>query len=117
MDKKGTIMPTLVSPTDAAAGGSEADDLVYFNGIDGETGQYAIKPRTIDDLAGVARANPRTASIETVRADTEIRAFGLPPGVEPNQLDTTGWGVIFHESASPDIRAALEPLLALRGRQ
>jgi len=117
MDKKGAIMPTAVSRTDAAAGGSEADDLVYFNGIDGQTGQYSVKPCTIDDLASVAKANPRTASIEAVRAATEIRAFGLPPGVDEDQLNTTGWGVIFHESASPDIRGALEPLLSLRRRQ
>jgi hypothetical protein len=108
-------MPTSDSPSDGAAGAG--DDLVYFNGIDGETGQYAVNPRTIDQLAELARANPRTALIAAVRSETDIRAFGLPPGVEHDEFDTTGWGVIFSETVSPDIRAALEPLFALRRRQ
>jgi hypothetical protein len=98
----------------AAGAPGDSDNLVYFNGIDGETGQYAVQPRTIDDMAGIARANPQTVPITSVRADAEIRAFGLPPGVEHDQLDTTGWCVIFHENATPEVRAALEPLLAIR---
>jgi Peptidase family C25 len=109
------IMTMPDSPAAPSTGSpGAADNLIYFNGIDGKTGQYAITPRTIDDLAGVARFNPRTESIAATRGNTEVRSFGLPPGVDENKFDTAGWGVIFADNAKPEIRAALEPLLTIR---
>jgi hypothetical protein len=103
------------SPAAPPAGSPEDDDnLIYFNGIDGETGQYAVAPRTIDDMANIARGNPRLTPMTDVRGETPTRAFGLPPGVDYQKLDEAGWGVIFHENAAPEIQSALEPLLAIR---
>jgi hypothetical protein len=93
-----------------------SDDLIYFNGIDAETGQYAVQPQTVDDLAKLARANPQVNPLRDLRGDSEMRSFGLPPNVDYKKLEDTGWGIIFHESASPDIRAALKPLIALRSK-
>ena len=110
-------------PTDLTASGSAnappgqgAGDLVYFNGIDAETGQYAIKPQTVEDLAKLARANPKLDTMKELRGDTEMRSFGLPPGVDYQKLGDAGWGVIFHENASPDVRVALKPLIDMRSK-
>ena len=43
-----------------------------------------------------------------------MRSFGLPPGVDYDKLNQAGWGVIFHENTSPDVRAALAPLIDRR---
>jgi hypothetical protein len=103
------------SPADPPASSpAGADNLVYFNGIDGETGQYAVAPRTIDDMANIARANLRLTPMTDVRSETGTRGFGLVPSAGYQDFDETGWGVIFHENAAAEIRAALEPLLASR---
>jgi hypothetical protein len=33
----------------------EKDELLYFNGIDGDTGQYALPPMTGKELSGFIR--------------------------------------------------------------
>ncbi len=101
-----------MTTTDTPADG--ADNLVYFNGIDAETGEYAIPPRTLEDIAKLARANPQIGPLRDLRGDDAMRSFGLPPGVHYDKLDQAGWGVIFHENASADVKAALEPLIGLR---
>ena len=95
----------------------DTENLVYFNGIDAETGQYAVKPQTVDEIAKLARANPQVDPMRALRGETEMRSFGLPPGVEYKQLDQAGWGVIFHENAPDDVRAALKPLIDKRAQQ
>lgn len=92
------------------------DNLVYFNGIDAETGEYAIKPTSLEEIANLARANPQLAPMQNLRGGTTMRSFGLPPGVDYQKLDQAGWGVIFHENASADVKAALDPLIAMRSK-
>lgn len=101
----------------AAATSPDLDDMVYFNGIDAETGQYAVKPQTVDQIAKLARANPQVDPMRALRGETEMRSFGLPPGVDYEKLDQAGWGVIFHENAPADVKAALKPLIDKRAQQ
>ena len=96
---------------------SDTENLVYFNGIDAETGQYAVGPQTVDEIAKLAHANPQVDRMRALRGETEMRSFGLPPGVEYKELDQAGWGVIFHENAPDDVRAALKPLTDRRAQQ
>jgi hypothetical protein len=95
---------------------SDTENLVYFNGIDAETGQYAVKPQTVDEIAKLARANPQVDPMRALRGETEMRSFGLPPGVDYQKLEDAGWGVIFHENASPEVRKALKPLTDMRSK-
>ena len=95
---------------------ANSDDLVYFNGIDADTGQYAVKPQSVDEIAKLARANPQVDPMRALRGETEMRSFGLPPGVDYDKLDQAGWGLIFHENASAEIRAALKPLIDIRSK-
>jgi hypothetical protein len=97
-----------------AATSPDSDDMVYFNGIDAETGKYAVEPQTLDEIAKLARANPNVDPMRALRGEAEMRSFGLPPGVEYGQLDQAGWGVIFHENAPDAIKEALETLIDRR---
>lgn len=107
-------LPTTDSGAPSAQTASE--NLVFFNGINAETGQYAIKPQTVDELAKLARANPQLEPMKALRAQTEMRSFGLPPGVDYNKLEEAGWGVIFHENVSADVKAALARLIETRSK-
>jgi hypothetical protein len=109
-----TDRPTADGGATSAQAGS--DNLVFFNGIDAETGQYAIKPQTVDELAELARANPQVTPMKDLRGETDMRSFGLPPGVDYGKLDEAGWGVIFHENAPDAVRAALKPLIDMRSK-
>lgn len=104
-------MTTQTSP--AATQPSASADLVYFNGVDADTGEYATKARSLDELARIARANPRVAPLQETHGE-QPRSFGLPPSVNFEKLDEAGWGVIFHESAAKELRDALAPLLDWR---
>ena len=109
-------MPATDLPAADSGDSPGNENLVFFNGIDAETGQYAVKPKTVDDLAKLARANPQVDPMRALRGETEMRSFGLPPGVDYEKLDQAGWGVIFHENAPDDVKDALKPLIDKRRR-
>jgi CHAT domain/Peptidase family C25 len=91
-------------------------NLIYVNGIDLETGQYAFAPRSIDALAKQVLIRPGVGAFEAVHAETP-RSFGVPFGMDPSKLEEAGWGIVFHEDTPQDVRGALEPLIKLRGGQ
>jgi len=73
-------------------------------GIDAGSGQ----PLRAPDLAGLA------AAIVANGKPKATQAMGVPAGMPPNRLEKTGWAVVWGEDVSPDIKAALAPLLAVR---
>ncbi len=113
MAGRGGDTPVVGADTTSA----DSDDLVYFNGIDAETGQYGVKPQTIDEIAQLARANPQVDPMRALRGETEMRSFGLPPGVDYEKLAQAGWGIICHENAPADVKTALKPLIDKRARE
>ena len=90
--------------------------LVYFNGIDPDTGTYATPPVAIADLAKRVGSHPDGADI-AASSDEGSRGIVALLGVDLDRLDQAGWGIIFHEDAPESIRAALEPLIAHRRQQ
>lgn len=108
----------MPAPATAAATAPAAIDpnLVYVNGIDLETGKYAVAPRSIEELAKDVRLNPGITSIRDLHGE-QPRSFGLPFGVEFDKLEEVGWGIIFHEDTPQNVRTALAPLVTLRGNQ
>jgi hypothetical protein len=99
------------------AGPKTADpNLVYVNGIDFDTGDYAFAPRSIDDIAKQVFEHPGTDAFGNTHGE-KPRSFALPFDMDPKKLDQSGWGVVFHAETPQKVRDALEPLMALRRTQ
>jgi hypothetical protein len=105
-------------------------DLLYFNGINGATGEYELPPLRAQDIAVIAMGEELEldpAHIKELKEWNErvqARSHGLKPkrpkeGIDPKNLAETGWGVIFAhgDERVPAIREALSELLDLRRKQ
>ncbi len=100
-----------------------SEDLVFFNGINGSTGDYLLPPLTLDQVARIAQGedfDPEHLD-ELQRKDKHIKGiepdFAPVEGVDPKNIAETGWGVIFAHNADPAIREALSELLEHRKKQ
>jgi hypothetical protein len=114
-----SVAAAVASEASAGEGrreGDESAELVYFNGVDAETGRYAVAPMTIAELGKIARARPNVGAFAVTRGE-QARSFGLPPGVNYRKIEEAGWGVIFFEEAPRDVADALKPLLDRRKAQ
>jgi len=86
---------------------------VYINGINPETGAYAIPPLSLDEL--VRQIERRPGNGDKLAADRlHTRCFAPPFDVKLDELSQAGWGIIFSPGTSPEIRAALDPLIEHR---
>jgi hypothetical protein len=98
-----------------------ADELLFFNGIDGTTGQYLLPGVTAAELARIAlgeRIDP--AHLRELKRRHERGAFptlGTIAGVDATNLASAGWGVVFPQGGDPAIEHALRPLLDRRRAQ
>jgi hypothetical protein len=92
---------------------------LYFNGLNGETGEYLLPPATPEQLSSLARRGLMTAeNLVDAQAWRRQGSRGLRSG-DARDLAQAGWGVIFAEK-DPDaetVREALAPLLDLRRAQ
>lgn len=99
------------------------EDLLFFNGINGSTGDYLLPPLTAEQVSRIAQGeefdpedlydlDQKKKLVEGLDAD-----FAPVEGVDPKKLEETGWGVIFAYNADPAIREALSELLEHRKRQ
>lgn len=95
------------------------EELFYFNGVNGATGEYSLPSLTAKQVVQIAKGetiDPAHLSELKRRANKED-SFRPIEGVDPKNLAETGWGVIFAHDADPAIREALSPLLELRRQQ
>lgn len=98
-------------------------EQLFFNGINGSTGQYLMPPLTPEQIAKIAQGEEFDEEhlIELQKKNLHVK--GLEPdfapieGVDPKNLAETGWGVIFPHQVDPAIKDALSPLLQLRKQQ
>lgn len=81
------------------------DDWLIFNGVDAATGGYLDRPMTAARFA---------ARILALEGDCGPWQRVPLPEIDPDDLASAGWGIVFPHDADPAIRRALEPLLTLR---
>lgn len=82
------------------------EDFIYFNGIDGETGEYRLAPRPADAMQSLLAA---------FVDDGAPKRTGY--GIDADDLTQAGWGVVWREDGNPSRREALRPLLDHRREQ
>jgi hypothetical protein len=104
---------TMAALNQVASAETADPGLIYVNGIDLDTGNYAVVPRSIDVLARQVFAHPGVDAFSQTR-DDQPRSFALPFDMDPEKLAESGWGIVFHENTPQPVRDALEPLMALR---
>jgi hypothetical protein len=92
-------------------------DLVYSNGIDPDTGTYALPPFNVDELARDIRSRQGSPAVMKFHQEAVIRKFAAPFGVDLAKPDEAGWAIVFHEDTPQDVRDALAPLIAHRRQQ
>jgi len=98
-------------------------DLLYFNGINGTTGEYELPPLTPQDVASIALGEELDPDhIKELKGwNQRIKEVSKGPkeGIDPKNLAQTGWGIIFAhgDERVPAIKEALSELLNLRREQ
>lgn len=94
--------------------------VLYFNGINGATGDYGLPPMSGEELARFIRGEATLENLNELRfrhRSMTQRHLGAKEGVDPKKLDETGWGIIFAHDAEPALKEALTDLIALRKEQ
>lgn len=92
--------------------------MIYSNGIDVDTGDYAIPPLSVDELDALIRGEKEPENFNELKARARRpKDYGVKEGVDMKELDQTGWGIIFAEDTDPEVEKALRPLLKLRENQ
>ena len=93
-----------------------SDALIYCNGVNGATGDYTIAPRPLEDFADHAMlVDPRADPLALKRAAAAKEAhWGLPWNLDPADVSSAGWGIVFHRDESAEVRRELEPLIEHR---
>jgi hypothetical protein len=108
---------------DEAGAGQDGEDggPFVFNGIDGTTGEYLLRPLTPEEVTRLALGEKLDSAhvselVARHRQATEA-TLGVKAGVDPTKLEEAGWGVIFAHDADPAVIEALRPLLEHRRAQ
>lgn len=98
----------------------DKDNLFFFNGINGESGDYALPPMTSADLSDFIQGLKSPDNLSELRdryRQATARTLGVREGIDPLKLDQAGWGIIFPANAASEVKEALKPLIDLRREQ
>ncbi len=102
------------------------EELLYFNGINGATGEYLLPPLPPKQISKIARGEEfdQLELIELKERWARAQESYAPmEGVDPKNLAETGWGVIFAyeykntDYTAEDLRNVLSELLDHRRKQ
>jgi hypothetical protein len=97
------------------------EDLLFFNGINGASGDYLLPPLSAEQVSKIAQGEEfdpdNLEDIQLKKRQIEEPDFAPIEGVDPKNLAETGWGVIFAYDADPAIPEALSELLDHRKKQ
>jgi hypothetical protein len=99
------------------------EDLLFFNGINGASGDYLLPSLSAEQISKIAQGEKFDPdNLNELKKKNDL-IKGLVPdfapmeGVDPKNLAETGWGVIFAYNAEPAIREAFSELLDHRKKQ
>ena len=95
-----------------------ADEIrLFFNGIDGASGDYELPPITPHQLAQVVSGEEVDEGLLNELKQRKEAHWGVKEGVDPTKVEQSGWGVIMPYNADPAIKEALSELLNFRKQQ
>ena len=96
-------------------------NLIYINGIDPETGTYAVRPRLIDNWAKIVKQRPGADALVDVHPGVQQgekpRSFAAIFDRDLTDLKDVGWAVVVPEDGAREVRDALAPLIEHRRKQ
>jgi len=109
----------------------QKEEILYFNGINGDNGEYDLPPMGSDQLASLIQGEAPSESLSDLRyqepdnlselrfryQQQAIKQLGVQEAIDPRQLSQAGWGIIFTHDEDPEIKEALGDLIALRKNQ
>ncbi len=79
--------------------GAKMSESIYFNGINGKTGEYGLRSdvggRALEAHHGRGASRRTAASSATAIGNKGEAHLGVKEGVDPKKLDEAGWGVVF----------------------
>ena len=93
---------------------------IVFSGIDGSTGKYLLPPMTSRQVAALGLGSRAEERERMARVRTLAEGDGSKDPIfdcDPRNLAETGWGVVYAPGTSPEVKAALSPLLSHRRDQ
>lgn len=97
------------------------DTSLVFNGLDVKSGAYLLPPMEPVEFGKLLKGAPQDQEFndQLLRWLNRRRGnfLGTVASVDPRDISSAGWGVIFAAGASPAITEALRPLLDLRKQQ
>lgn len=93
---------------------SASDDLALPCGLEATTGSYLHPAVPLASLAGGGPDRREAAEVKEWLRRSKGGHLGPRAGVDPTDLSSAGWGVVFSNGCSPAVREALAPLLAHR---
>jgi len=91
---------------------------LVFNGIDGSTGGYLHAPTSLSALAEAIRGVQfQGDAVKDLQYHIKQPHFGVPYGVDAEDLSQSGWALLAAEEAPGEVLTALAPLRRLRSEQ
>ena len=93
---------------------------LYFNGINGDSGEYDLPPMNGEELFEVIQGESPAENLNELRfrhRQSTTTHLGVKEGIDPTKLEEAGWGIIFAHDADPAVKEALGELLDWRQEQ
>lgn len=95
-------------------------ELLYANGINASTGDYALPPISPADFKKGIKggySEPEAKALKNWRKWKAERHFAIKEGLDARKLEEAGWGIVFPVNTDPAIIDALRPLMEWRKQQ